>query len=82
MTLSTDIVEYLRGERKPMKRTELAASIQREATHNHAWPKATFEQWLQAIDDAVKAGELDLVIETVWIKAKPVEAKAEQMELF
>jgi hypothetical protein len=82
MTLATDIVEYLRGERKPMKQKELAASIQREATHNPAWPKATFEQWVEAIREAVKAGELELNGEMVWLRVKPVEADEKQLDLF
>ena len=65
-----------------MKRQELAASIQREATHNAAWPKATFEQWTQAIDDAVRVGELVVDSETVRLAVKPVEVKDNQMELF
>jgi len=82
VTLFTDVVEYLRGERRTMKRQELAASIQREATHNPAWPKATFEQWTQAIDDAVRAGELVLDGETVRLAVKAVAKSETQLELF
>jgi hypothetical protein len=82
VTLSTDVVEFLRGERRPMKRQELAASIQREATHNPAWPKATFEQWTQAINDAVRAGELVLDGETVRLAVKPSQSNEKQLDLF
>ena len=82
MSLQSDIVEYLKGERRPMKRQELAAAIQRDACHNPAWPKATFEQWTDAINAAVRAGEFVLVNESVWLATKPVEKKPDQLELF
>ena len=82
MTLATDIVEYLRGERRKMTRQQLCVAIVREAAHNSAWPKATHEQWEAAIAAAVKAGALVVDGETVWLADKPAEEKHEQMELF
>ena len=82
MSLQTDIVEYLKGERKPMKRQELCVSIVRESAHNHAWPKATHEQWMAAINAAIRAGELVLTDEVLRLAVKQAEKKPEQMELF
>lgn len=80
--LATDIVEYLRGERRRMTRQELALRIVKEAAHNAAWPRASYEAWEAAIASAVKAGALQSDGQTVWLADKPVEEKHEQMELF
>jgi hypothetical protein len=82
MNLQTDIVEYLKGERRPMKRQELCVSIVKEASHNHAWPKATHEEWMLAINAAVRDGALVLVNESVWLATKPVEPVDRQLDLF
>jgi hypothetical protein len=82
MSLKNDIVEYLKGERRPMKRQELCVAIVKEASHNHAWPKATHQEWMQAINAAVRDGALVLVNESVWLATKPVEKKSEQLDLF
>jgi len=82
MSLQTDLVEFLRGERKPMQRQALCVAIQREATHNPAWLKASIEQWDKALTSAVKAGELVLTGDVVWFPAKVAEPTVKQMDLF
>ena len=82
MTLSTDVVEYLRGERRKMTRQHLCISIVNEAAHNPAWPKATFEQWEAAVTIAIKQGALLVEGQVVWLAEKPVEKKPEQLDLF
>ena len=82
MTLASDIVEYLRGERRKMTRQQLCVAIVREASHNAAWPKATHEQWEAAIAAAVKAGELVVDGDMVSLAVKPVAKSETQMELF
>jgi hypothetical protein len=82
MSLQTDLVEFLRGERKPMQRQALCVAIQREATHNPAWAKASIEQWDKALTAAVKAGELVLTGDVVWFAEQPTNSKPEQLDLF
>ena len=82
MSLASDVVEYLRGERRKMTRQELALRIVKEAAHNAAWPKVTYEAWEAAIASAVKSGALQCDGNTVWLADKPAEEKHEQMELF
>jgi hypothetical protein len=85
MSLQSEIVEFLRGERKPMQRQALCVAIQKEATHNPAWAKASIEQWDKALAAAVKAGELVLgggTGDVVRLAVKPLEVKHNQMELF
>ena len=85
MSLQTDLIEFLRGERKPMRRQMLCAAIQREAAYNAAWPRATIEEWDKALAEAVKAGELVLGGDTgdvVWLPVKAVKPAEKQMDLF
>jgi len=82
MTLSTDIAEYLRGERKPMKRQDLCTSIVIEASHNNAWPTATFGQWDDAITTAIKDGLLVMDGEKVWLAPKEAKPVSQQLDLF
>jgi hypothetical protein len=82
MSLQSEIVEFLRGERKPMQRQALCVAIQKEATHNPAWAKASIEQWDKALAAAVKAGELVLTGDVVWLPNKVVEPVDKQLDLF
>lgn len=81
-TLSKDVIEFLRGERRPMKRAELCIAIQKAAAHNKAWPRASFADWMLAINEAASAGELVLLGESIWLPSKPPIAKPRQQELF
>ena len=68
---------------RPAKAEELIREITQMASHNAAWPTATYEQWEAAIETAVKSGLLVRVSQTLWL-APPVvvEVKAKQMGLF
>jgi len=82
VSLQTDLIEFLRGERKPMQRQILCAAIQREAAYNAAWPRATIKEWDRALAAAVKAGELVLTGDVVWLPAKVAEPVDKQLDLF
>jgi hypothetical protein len=81
MSLQSEIVEFFRGEKRPLKRQELIALIVREAAINRAWTSASYEQWDRALAGAVRAGEL--VLDGEVIRAKVLTPKVNsQMELF
>jgi hypothetical protein len=83
MNLASDITDYITNViARPCKQSEAISEIIKMATHNPAWPKASYEQWQAAIDQAVASGKLTRVSETVWIPVKVVEKKAVQKEMF
>ena len=82
MSLETDIVQFLKGERKPTRRQELCALITRAAVHNPAWPKATYEQWNAAIAKAISLGLIQCDGQTVWLPKSEAKPKSEQLDLF
>jgi hypothetical protein len=82
MRLKTDVVDFLRGEKKPMCRQALCAAIVREASHNAAWEKASYAEWDQAIGEAVKDGLLTVSGEVVSVAVKPSCDHWGQLDLF
>jgi len=83
MNLTSDITDFVTNViARPCKQSEAISEIIKMATHNPAWPTASYEQWQAAIDQAVASGRLTRVSETVWIPVKVVEKKAVQKEMF
>ena len=81
MNLPQEITDYLRGERRPVRDTELVRLIVQDALFNAAWSKATSDQWEAAISEALKRG---LVLRYGAMLSVPVveKQKSEQMDLF
>ncbi len=79
--LAKEITDYLRGERRPVRDTELVRLVLQESLSNPQWTKATVGQWEAAIDDAVKQGLMirDGVMLSLPVAARP---KVEQLDLF
>lgn len=80
--LSTEIAEYVRGERQAIEQGRLVAYIVADAAANPAWTKATYAEWDAAIDEAIKRGLLMRDGRMIRPAVKQVEPKAEQLELF
>jgi hypothetical protein len=80
--LPKEITDYLRGERRPVRDSELVRLILQESLSNRQWTKATVGQWEAAIDEAVKQGLI--VREGVLLSLPAVAArpKVEQLDLF
>jgi hypothetical protein len=57
--LAAEIAEYLAGERQATEPNELCRLIYLEAAHNTQWTKATFEQWEEALEQAIKRGLIE-----------------------
>lgn len=81
MNLPQEITDYLRGERRQVRDTELVRLIVQESLFNAAWTKATADQWEAAISEALKRG---LVLRYGAMLSVPVveKQKSEQMDLF
>jgi hypothetical protein len=81
-SLAKEISEYLRGERRQVRDTELVRLILQESLSNRQWTKATVGQWEAAIDEAVKQGLM--IREGVLLSLPAVAArpKVEQLDLF
>jgi hypothetical protein len=79
--LPKEITDYLRGERRSVRDTELVRLILQESLSNRQWTKATVGQWEAAIDEAVKQG---LIVREGVMLSLPVVArpKVEQLDLF
>lgn len=80
--LPKEITEYLRGERRQVRDSELVRLIVQESLFNPQWTKATVEQWDQAIDEAVRQGLIKregVMLSLPVVAAKP---KFEQLDLF
>ena len=80
--LPKEITDYLRGERRPVRDSELVRLILQESLSNRQWTKATVGQWEAAIDEAVKQG---LIVREGVMLSLPVAAarpKVEQLDLF
>lgn len=83
MDLAKEITEFCKNViARPCKRDELIREITHMASHNTAWPTASYKQWEAAIETACKRGLLILVVETVWVPVEVAEVKARQQELF
>jgi len=83
MNLTSDITDYITNViARPCKQSEAISEIIKMATHNPAWPTASYEQWQSAIDQAVASGKLTRVSETIWIPTAVEEVKPKQMEMF
>lgn len=79
--LAIDIVQFLRGEKRPYKTDELIRLIIQEAAHNRQWATASWQEWKAAVDEAVREGEIEKVGETLWIATR-VKHEETQLELF
>ena len=83
MSLVNDITDFIVNViARPCKSCEVIPEIIKMATHNPAWPTASYAQWQAAIDQAVAAGKLTRLSETIWIPVVVAEAKEVQKELF
>lgn len=58
MDLTNDVIEWLAGERVPMRRADFLLEITRTAQHNKLWPAAKYEEWDAAVDSAIKSGRV------------------------
>ena len=80
--LAKEITEYLRGERRSVRDSELVRLVVQDAIWNPQWTKATVGQWEAATDEAVKQG---LIVREGAVLSLPVQAakpQVEQLELF
>ena len=80
--LAKELTDYLRGERRAVRDSELVRLILQESLSNRQWTKATVGQWEAAIDEAVKQG---LIVREGVMLSLPVQAagpKVEQLDLF
>lgn len=80
-SLAVDVVQFLRGEKRPYKPDELIRLIIQEAAHNRQWATASWQEWRASLDEAVRCGEIEKVGETLWIAAR-VKQEETQLELF
>lgn len=81
--LTNDIVEWLAGERVPVRRSDVLLEITKLARHCKLWPVATYEEWDAAIDEAIRDGRV--VEENCKVRLRPTECKSgpsKQLELF
>jgi hypothetical protein len=80
--LAKEITEYLRGERRSVRDSELVRLVVQDSIWNPQWTKTTAEQWEAAIDEAVKRGLIvreGSVLSLPKVVARP---KVEQLDLF
>lgn len=78
----SDIVSFVRGERRPLKRFELLLEISKLSMYCGSWPKGSFVEWGAALNAAIAAGRL---VESDGKVRFPVEvepALAVQLSLF
>ena len=83
-SLSREIVEYFRGERRPMPVYELGKTFAAEGKFNLEWSAATSVEAIAAIRQAAELGLVEIRNEVVYLVAVVnVEEKQDtQMELF
>jgi len=80
--LAKEITEYLRGERRPVRDTELVRLIVQESLSNPQWTTASYVRWEAAIDDAVKRGLIIREGAMLSVLVQAAKPKSEQMDLF
>jgi hypothetical protein len=80
--LAAEITEYLVGERRPVEPNELCRLIYLEAAHNIEWTKATFEQWEEALEQAIKRGLIERKGSKVAVAVQAPKPTETQLGLF
>lgn len=83
MPLSTDVVEWIAGERRAVSRSDVLIDIVRFSKSSKLWPAASYEEWDAAINEAIRDGR---IVESngKLLLAPPleVEQKPKQLGLF
>ncbi len=80
--LVKEITDYLRGERRSVRDSELVRLIVQDSLSNPQWTTASYRQWEAAIDEAVERG---LIVREGVMLSLPVavaKPKVEQLDLF
>lgn len=80
--LAVEITEYLRWEREPLAPHELCRLIYLEGAHNSEWTKASFEQWEQALNQALQRGLIEKRGDKVAMAVQPSKPTETQLGLF
>jgi hypothetical protein len=80
--LAAEITEYLTGERQATEPNELCRLIYLEAAHNTQWTKATFEQWEEALEQAIKRGLIERKGNKVAVAVQAPKPTETQLGLF
>lgn len=56
--LTACLIEYVMTNRIPIPRQEIAAELEQLAKHGAQWPKCTYRQWMDAIGEMIRSGQL------------------------
>lgn len=80
--LAAEITEYLTGERQATDPAELCRLIYLEGAHNSQWTKATFEQWEEALEQAIKRGLIERKGNKVAVAVQAPKPTETQLGLF
>lgn len=80
--MSAALVEFVRTNRGPMDRWEIAGLLATLGRHGAEWPRCSAEQWHREIEASLKSGEL-CENESGLIFAPPVKSNvSKQLSLF
>lgn len=80
--LEESIVEWLKGERLPIRRDLLIQEITRLAKHGNLWPLAPASEWHRAIDTAIGNDAIVELDGGLRLATEPVKNAEKQLELF
>lgn len=78
--LVSDVVEWVKGERAPISRLAFLLEITQMARINRLWPEASYEQWEEAIEQAITSGKVVENNGKLSLATEPAAQK--QLELF
>jgi hypothetical protein len=81
VSLSADLLDYVKNCRIPMSRFEIADDLARLGAHGAEWPRASANQWNNAIRVAIANGEL-IEVDNVVRLPQEESQKPAQLSLF